>query len=350
MKIDLAPLLNRILENTEHPTSKLEMILSFRRLLPFCILSGTSAALTFTLETAIAQTSSATPIAEATSDAIAWTPNVFQAIILGMVQVLTEFLPISSTAHLKVVPEVLQWGDPGVAFTAVIQLGSIAAVLWYFWDDLVQVTTGTVRAISKSDYQSQDFRIALGIGLGTIPIVFFGLLIKFVFAEFYETQVRTLFIIAIVSIVMGILLGMAEKMCLHKRDFASLRMSDGILMGCAQALALIPGVSRSGSTITAGLFMGLERATAARFSFLLGIPAITLAGLVEFKGALGEGGDVAWLPLLAGLISAAVFSYVAIAWLIKFLQTQSTWIFVWYRVVFGVVILGAIASGVLQNG
>ncbi|WP_264319519.1 undecaprenyl-diphosphate phosphatase [Zarconia navalis] len=296
------------------------------------------------------QASLAAATTDAIGDASVWTPNVFQAIILGMVQGLTEFLPISSTAHLKVVPEVLQWGDPGVAFTAVIQLGSIAAVLSYFWEDLVQVTTGAARAIAKSDYQAQDFRIALGIGLGTIPIVFFGLLIKFVFAEFYETRVRTLIVIAVVSIVMGILLGVAEKICSHKRDFSSLSMSDGILMGCAQALALIPGVSRSGSTITAGLFMGLERATAARFSFLLGIPAITLAGLVELKGALGEGGDVSWLPLLAGLISAAVFSYLAIAWLIKFLQTQSTWIFVWYRVAFGIVILGAIAAGMLQNG
>ncbi|MDY6938291.1 MAG: undecaprenyl-diphosphate phosphatase [Cyanobacteriota bacterium] len=324
------------------------MIVSFRKLLPFCALSSVGAIGALTLDA----TATPEPIATAdtVSEAIAWTPNVFQAIILGMVQGLTEFLPISSTAHLKVVPEVLQWGDPGVAFTAVIQLGSIAAVLSYFWEDLVQVTTGSIKAISTSDYQSQDFRIALGIALGTFPILIIGLLVKFVFADFYETHVRTLFVIAIVSIVMGILLGVAERLCSHKRDFDSLTMSDGILMGCAQALALIPGVSRSGSTITAGLFMGLDRATAARFSFLLGIPAITLAGLVEMKSALGDGGEVSWLPLLAGLISAAVFSYLAIAWLIKFLQTQSTWVFVWYRVAFGIVILGAIAAGVLQNG
>lgn len=276
--------------------------------------------------------------------------NILQAIGLGIVQGLTEFLPISSTAHLKVVPVVLGWGDPGVAFTAVIQLGSIAAVLSYFWNDLRQITTGAIKAIARQDYDSPDFRIAIGIILGTIPIVFFGLLIKYLIPDFDNSPVRSLSAIAICSIVMSLLLGLAEQTGKRKRNFEDLSVTDGILMGLAQALALIPGVSRSGSTLTAGLFAGLERATAARFSFLLGIPAITLAGLVEFKDALETGLQSSEIvTLLAGVISAAIFSYAAIAWLLRYLQTKNTWIFVWYRLAFGIAILGAIATNLLKN-
>ena len=276
--------------------------------------------------------------------------NIFQALILGLVQGLTEFLPISSSAHLKVVPVVLGWGDPGVGFTAVIQLGSIAAVLWFFWSDLVQITTGSIRAIAQKDYQSDDFRIAAGIILGTIPIVFFGLLIKKFIPDFDNSPLRSLGAIAIASIFMSLLLGVAEKFGKRKRNFEQLGIQDGVLMGLAQAMALIPGVSRSGSTLTAGLFMGLERATAARFSFLLGIPAITLAGLVELKDVFKAGLDSsALLPIVVGVISAAVFSYIAIAWLLRFLQTQSTLVFILYRLIFGVSILGAIAAGFLKN-
>lgn len=276
--------------------------------------------------------------------------NLFQAVILGMIQGLTEFLPISSTAHLKVVPVVLGWGDPGVAYTAVIQLGSIAAVLWYFWRDLTQITKGSLKAIARSNYDSNEFRIGLGIILGTIPIVIFGLLIKILIPDFDNSPLRSLAAIALASIVMSLFLALAERIGQRKRDFDNLTISDGLWMGLAQSLALIPGVSRSGSTLTAGLFTGLERATAARFSFLLGIPAITLAGLVEFKDVLDAGvGSAGLIPLVVGVISAAVFSYVAIAWLLRYLQTHNTWIFIWYRLVFGVAILGAIAIGWLQN-
>ncbi len=271
----------------------------------------------------------------------------WQAIVLGMVQGLTEFLPISSTAHLKVVPVVLGWGDPGVSFTAAIQLGSIAAVLWYFWGDLTGLTKSAFSALRQQKYGDRDLRIVIGIALGTLPIVILGLGIKFnaTIADFYDTKVRSLLMIAIVSIVMGLLLGVAEIFGKRQRNFEQLSLKDGILMGCAQALAIIPGVSRSGSTITSGLFIGLERATAARFSFLLGIPAITLAGLVELKDLLGEGvGGVGMVPLICGLISSAIFSYASIAWLIKFLQTQNTWIFVGYRLIFGLSILGAIGA------
>ncbi|MGB8689608.1 MAG: undecaprenyl-diphosphate phosphatase [Microcoleus sp.] len=275
--------------------------------------------------------------------------NVFEAIVLGLVQGLTEFLPISSSAHLKVVPAL--WGhDPGVAYVAVIQLGSIVAVLLYFWKDLTTITIGAFKAITSSDYDSQEFRMALGIGLGTIPIIFFGLLIKILVKDFDKSPLRSLGAIATASIVMSLLLAIAEKTGKHTREYEKLEVKDGIIMGLAQAMAIIPGVSRSGSTLTAGLFMGLERAAAARFSFLLGIPAITLAGLVELKSALGEGlGEGAVVALIVGTISAFIFSYASIAWLLKFLQTQNTWIFVWYRLAFGVAILTAIAGGALIN-
>ncbi|MGD1903940.1 MAG: undecaprenyl-diphosphate phosphatase [Geitlerinemataceae cyanobacterium] len=274
-----------------------------------------------------------------------WNPSIFQAVVLGMVQGLTEFVPISSTAHLKMVPELLGWGDPGAAFSAAIQLGSIAAVLGYFWNDLRQVVGGATRAIGQRNWQSRDFRIALGIAIGTVPIVAIGLTTRLFFNDFYELTVRTSTTIASVSILMGLLLGFAEELCRHARDFENLGVTDGILIGLAQAMAIVPGVSRSGSTMTAGLFLGLDRATAARFSFLLGIPAISLAGMFELKDLVGGIEAAALWALVAGLISALVFSYLAIAWLIRFLQTQSTWVFVWYRFAFGVFVFFAIASG-----
>lgn len=276
--------------------------------------------------------------------------SLFQAVILGIVQGLTEFLPISSTAHVKVVPVVLGWGDPGVAFTAVIQLGSIAAIIWYFWDDLTQVIANMVKAVRHSDYGSSDFKLGLGILLGTVPIVFFGLLIKVFIPDFDNSPLRHTSTIAIVSIVMAVLLAIAEVIGKRKRNFENLGLQDGITMGLAQTLALIPGVSRSGSTLTTGLFMGLERATAARFSFLLGIPAITLAGLVELQGLLSNDlGSIDIVPLVGGLIAAVISSYLAIFWLIRFLKQHTTWVFVWYRLAFGVVILLAIATGQMQN-
>ncbi len=279
--------------------------------------------------------------------------NLFQAIVIGIVQGLTEFLPISSTAHVKIVPVALGWGDPGVAFTAVIQLGSLAAILWYFWDDLVKVTSGTITAALAKRYQSSDFRLGLGIILGSIPIVSCGLLIKLFFATEYENSViRSTQAIAITSIVMALLLGVAEKVGKRQRNFEKLDLWDGIGVGIGQALALVPGVSRSGSTLTAGLFLGLERDTAARFSFLLGTPAILLSGLVELKSLLDEMsqvGDASLVPLIGGLIAAVISSYLAIAWLIKFLRRHSTWVFVWYRLAFGVAILIGLATNAIQN-
>ena len=273
--------------------------------------------------------------------------NLFQAIVLGFVQGATEFIPISSTAHLKAIPVFFGWGDPGVSFSAVIQLGSIAAVLSYFWSDLSQIVKGMIEAVRTSDYDSQEFWMAVGIGVGSIPIIFFGLLLTIFEPPFYENTLRSMTSIALVSIIMALLLALSESVGNQKRGFKDLTVKDGILIGIAQAFALIPGTSRSGSTMTAGLFSNLNRETAARYSFLLGIPSITAAGLVGLKDLISpvEGETIAFLPLIAGLVSSAVFSYLAIAWLLDFLKRRSTWVFVWYRLGFGVVILAAVVLG-----
>jgi undecaprenyl-diphosphatase len=270
-------------------------------------------------------------------------PLWFQGLVLGIVQGLTEFLPISSTAHLKVVPVLLGWGDPGVAFTAVIQLGSIAAVVWYFWQDLADLTLGTWNAVQSQNFKAPAFRMSMGIVLGTVPIVLAGLGIKLFVKDFDHSPLRSLTAIAIVSIVMSLVLAFAEKIGSRQRPFEKLILSDCIWIGAAQTLAIVPGVSRSGSTLTAGLLLGLERATAARFSFLLGIPAITIAGLVELKDLLDVGlVRDQWVPVILGLISAALFSYLSIAWLLRYLQTHNTWVFVWYRLAFGMALLAIV--------
>ncbi|MFM8258520.1 MAG: undecaprenyl-diphosphate phosphatase [Vulcanococcus sp.] len=270
-------------------------------------------------------------------------PSVLQAcwqyLVLGVVQGLTEFLPISSTAHLKVVPVLLGWGDPGVAVTAVIQLGSIVAVLAYFRRDLQQVIAACLRALRQGSWHDPEARLGLAIALGTLPIVLAGLAIKVLVPDFDNSPLRSLPSIGVVSIVMALLLALAEQLGRRRRQLGDVRVRDGLLVGLAQALAVVPGVSRSGSTLTASLFDGWRRADAARFSFLLGIPAITLAGLVELKDALHQPVVGGALPLLVGVLSATVVSWLAIAWLLRFLQNHSTWWFVGYRLLFGLSLL-----------
>ena len=275
----------------------------------------------------------------AAPDALPLGQAAWQALVLGVVQGLTEFLPISSTAHLKVVPVLLGWGDPGVAYTAVIQLGSIAAVLGYFRRDLAQVTRGVGRALRHGQWRDPSARLGLAIMLGTVPIVLAGLAIKLWLPDYDRSPLRSMTSIAVVSIVMASLLAIAELVGRRRRRLDDVVPRDGLLVGLAQALALVPGVSRSGSTLTASLLDGWERAAAARFSFLLGVPAITLAGVVQLKEALEAPANGGPLAMLIGVVSAAIVSWLAIAWLLKFLQRHSTWVFVGYRLLFGVVIL-----------
>ena len=261
-------------------------------------------------------------------------------LVLGIVQGLTEFLPISSTAHLKAVPVLLGWGDPGVSVTAAIQLGSIVAVIAYFRADLAQVLRGIARAFQHGQWREPEARLGIAMAVGTLPILAVGLAIKLFWDEGYETSpLRSVPSIAVVSIVMALLLALAERIGPRVKALKDVSGRDGLVVGAAQVLALIPGVSRSGSTLTASLFDGWQRADAARFSFLLGMPAITIAGIVELKGAFAASAEAGPLPLLVGIVSATVVSWLAIDWLLKFLQRHSTWVFVAYRLIFGGLLL-----------
>ena len=260
-------------------------------------------------------------------------------VILGVVQGLTEFLPISSTAHLKAVPALIGWQDPGVSVTAVIQLGSIAAVMAYFRNDLQSVLRGIGQAVVRGQWREPEARLGFAMALGTIPILLAGFLIKVFWPSYSTSALRSVPSIAIVSIVMALLLALSEKLGPRIKILAQVQGRDGLVVGLAQALAIVPGVSRSGSTLTASLFAGWQRADAARFSFLLGIPAITLAGAAELKDAIADPNAGGVLPLLLGIVSAAVVSWLSIDWLIRYLQRHSTWIFVAYRLLFGMALL-----------
>jgi len=273
----------------------------------------------------------------------------FRVIILGIVQGITELLPISSTAHIRVVPALLGWPDPGSAFSAAMQLASLVAVISYFWQDIKGLTGATVRAIAQKNYQSESFRLVLGLLLGTLPIIVAGLFVKKILNT-CNSPLRSLVVIGLASIVMSLLLALAEKQGKHNRDFDKLSLRDGIWVGIAQAFALIPGVSRSGSTLTAGLFLRMQRETAARFSFLLGLPAVLLAGAVELHALFKAGLDAnGWLILFIGLTSASISAFLAIYGLLHYLENRSTWIFVWYRLALGVFLLVGVGMGFLHN-
>lgn len=267
--------------------------------------------------------------------------SLFQAIVLGIVQGITEFLPISSTAHLLVFTKLFGWTEVGQKyFIDAIQFGSVIAVFLYFWSDIRQIMTGAWAAFRQRDWQREEWKILVGIAVGTLPALVIGYLVKDVLPE-------SPLIIAIMSIVMALLLGLAEQIGSRKRGFDDLQVKDGILVGLGQMIALLPGASRSGSTLTTALFLGLNRETAARFSFLLGIPTLTIATLFQARKAFSNIDSI--LTLLVGIVSAFVFSYLAIAWLLRYLQRKNTWVFVWYRLAFGISLLIAVGTGLLQN-
>jgi undecaprenyl-diphosphatase len=262
-----------------------------------------------------------------------------EAVVLGIVQGLTEFLPISSSAHLRIAPTLMHWQDPGVAYDAVIQLGSVLAVISYFAKDLWRISIGAVKGVAVRDFAAQDVRVAAAILLGTVPIGILGILLKHLIEQ-PDSPIRSVTVVGIASIVMGLFLMLSEKLGTHQRSIESIGARDGLLVGFGQCMALIPGCSRSGSTLTVAMLLNLKRADAARFSFLLGIPAITLAGLLEFKKMVESGlaGD-AITNLIVGFVVSTVVSYAAIAWLLKYLQHHSTWVFVIYRLIFGSAVL-----------
>jgi undecaprenyl-diphosphatase len=267
----------------------------------------------------------------------------YEAVVLGVVQGLTEFLPISSSGHLRIVPAFFGWDDPGAAFTAVIQLGTMAAVLLYFWRDILRISTTWLRSLWTPSLRGDiDARLGWYIVLGTVPIGLAGV----AFEHQIETVARDLRLIGTMLIALGLLLLLAERVGTRGKEIKSLTLRDGMIIGCAQALALIPGVSRSGATITAGLFLGYNRAAAARYSFLLSIPAIVLSGLYEVRD-IGSDLGPGIVPTAIATLLAFVSGYAAIAWLLRYLVTHSTKIFVVYRVALGSLVLLLVAGGLV---
>jgi len=272
--------------------------------------------------------------------------DFFQAIVLGIVQGLTEFLPISSSGHLRIVPAFLGWEDPGAAFTAVIQLGTMAAVVLYFRGDLWRIARAWTASLRDPSRRKElDARIGWYLIAGTVPICVFGL----AFSHQIENGARNLYIIGTTLIALGLLLLAAEKVSRRDRSVETLGWRDALVIGFAQAAALIPGVSRSGATITAGLFLGFDRVAAARFSFLLSVPAVVLSGLFELRGVIdgsAEGG-VGLAPTAVATLLAFISGYASIAFLLKFLTTHTTAVFVAYRVALGAAVLVLAATGMI---
>jgi undecaprenyl-diphosphatase len=273
--------------------------------------------------------------------------SIFEAIVLGIVQGLTEFLPISSTAHLRIVPAFVGWDDPGSAFTAVIQLGTTVAVLIYFRNDLWRIAKAWLASLRAGGARhSQDARLGWYIVLGTIPIGIFGLAFK----NDIENGARDLYLIGTMLIVFGLVMLAADRAAKQDRDLESMTPKDGVFVGLAQALALVPGVSRSGATISAGLFRGLDRESAARYSFLLSTPAIVLAALFELKGIVdgSEHTDASTADLLVATFFAFVVGYWSIAFLIRFVTRHGLTPFVIYRLGLGALVLALTAGGAIS--
>ncbi len=267
---------------------------------------------------------------------------------LGLIQGITELLPISSTAHMRVVPALLGWQDPGSAFSAAMQLAALVGVISYFWKDIAGLAAGSTSAVLKGDFKDRNFTMVLYILVGTLPIIVGGLALQKILNA-CNSPLRGVAVIGAACLVMAALLAVTELTAKHRRTMEQASFLDIVLVGVAQAFALVPGVSRSGSTLTAALALGFKREEAARFSFLLGLPAIALAGLKEIaelhKAHLDGHG---WSILAVGLIVGALSSVAAIWGLMRFLERFSTWPFVVYRALLGILLLAGAAYGFIH--
>ncbi|MEU7030814.1 undecaprenyl-diphosphate phosphatase [Streptomyces sp. NPDC046275] len=280
----------------------------------------------------------------------------FESFILGLVQGLTEFLPISSSAHLRLTAAFAGWEDPGAAFTAITQIGTETAVLIYFRKDIARIVSSWFRSLfDKSMRADHDAQMGWLVIVGSIPIGVLGVTLK----DQIEGPFRDLRLTAASLIVMGIVLGVADRLAARdevggrhraareRKTLAELGVRDGLIYGVCQAMALIPGVSRSGATISGGLLMGYTREAAARYSFLLAIPAVLASGGLELKDA-AEGGHVSWGPTVFATIVAFVVGYAVIAWFMKFITTKSFMPFVIYRIALGILLIVLVGMGVLS--
>lgn len=270
----------------------------------------------------------------------------FEAVVLGIVQGLTEFLPISSSAHVLIVSQLFGWEDPGAAFTAVTQIGTETAVIIFFWRDIWRIITTWTQSLVKPELRSSiDARMGWYVILGTIPIGILGL----TFSDAIETTARNLWLVSFTLIVFGIILGVADRVGAKTKTLENLTLRDGVVYGFAQALALIPGVSRSGATISGGLFLGYDRASATRYAFLLAIPAVMVSGLYEAT-KISSQETVSWGPTILATVIAFTVGYAVIAWLIRYVTTNSYLPFVIYRIALGLLIIVLMSTGVLSNG
>ncbi|MFB7737284.1 undecaprenyl-diphosphate phosphatase [Streptomyces sp. NPDC056112] len=280
----------------------------------------------------------------------------FESLILGLVQGLTEFLPVSSSAHLRLTAAFSGWQDPGAVFTAITQIGTEAAVLIYFRKDIGRILSAWTRSLgSRAMRRDPDARMGWLVIVGSIPIGVLGLTLK----DQIEGPFRDLRVTATMLVVVGVVIGVADRLAARDEQggrhrapkqgkvLQDLGVKDGLIYGCCQAMALIPGVSRSGATISGGLFMGYRREAAARYSFLLAIPAVLASGVFELKDAM-ESDHVAWGPTLFATGVAFVSGYAVIAWFMKYISTKSFMPFVWYRIGLGIVIIGLVMAGVLS--
>ncbi len=269
--------------------------------------------------------------------------------VLGVVQGLTELLPISSTAHMRIVPALFGWQDPGSAFSAAMQTAALVAVISYFWSDVRGLVFGSLGAIARRDFRNWNLRFSVWILLATLPIVVAGFGLRHLLNT-CSSPLRSLTVIGIACVMMAALLALAEIYSLHKKTLDDVTLKDALIVGLAQIGALIPGISRSGSTLTAALFVDLKHEEAARFSFLLALPAVAAAGLWELwelhKAHLDAYG---WSVLAFGLFIASLSAFVAIWSLLRILERYSAWPFVLYRLLLGVFLLGAVFFGVLPN-
>lgn len=267
----------------------------------------------------------------------------FEAVVLGIVQGLTEFLPISSSAHVLIVSQLFGWGDPGAAFTAVTQIGTEMAVVIYFRVEIWRILKAWTRSLRHPDARSDpDARLGWLVILGTLPIAVLGL----VFREQIETVARNLWLTAIMLIVFALVLGLADALGSRTKDEHELTVRDGVIYGFAQSLALIPGVSRSGASISAGLALGYTREAATRYAFLLAVPAVMASGLFEAR-KIGEEGSVAWGPTIIATVIAFAVGFAVISWLMRWLSTRTYLPFVLYRLALGGLLLILLATGVL---
>lgn len=273
--------------------------------------------------------------------------DLVRAVILGVIQGLTEFLPISSSAHLAIFPKLVGWGDPGAAYTAVIQIGTETAVILYFWKDIRRIATAWLRGLASAPArQHPDYRLGWFVIVGSMPIVLLGIALK----DVIENDFRNLWVIGTTLVGMGLVLGFADRVGRKTARLESLHWSHAILLGLAQALALIPGVSRSGATISMGLLLNYERAAATRYSFLLAIPAVVGAGVFELKDIPGGENAYGWGPTVIGTLISFVVGLAVIHWLLKYVSTHSFAPFVVYRVVLGAAVLALLAAGVITAG